>query len=121
MFCYNAGVSSTTGVSHACLPDRLPGGGGHIYRAHLAEAGIPVRIYRLDDLFGDLSPSFIKCDVEGNELNVILGAKLLISRCKPVWLIENKSDAVFSAMRDLGYEGRYLGHDWLFTPMTGLE
>lgn len=114
VFCYNAGISDRTGTHYARQPKRLRGGGGHIYRAHLAESGIRVRIYRLDDLFLDLSPTFIKCDVEGGELAVIEGARVLIARCRPAWLIETKSSAVFDLMKDLGYIYAPLCGDWLF-------
>lgn len=77
--CYNVAVSDSTGVQHARLPGRRWGGGGHIYRAHLAPAGITVRACRLDDLFPDLSPTFIKCDVEGAEAAVINGARAVIA------------------------------------------
>ena len=116
VFCYNAGISDRTGTHYAQQPKRLRGGGGHIYRAHLAESGIRVRVYRLDDLFLDLSPTFIKCDVEGGELAVVEGARVMIARCKPAWLIETRSSAVFDLMEDFGYICAPVGGDWLFCP-----
>jgi FkbM family methyltransferase len=55
----------------------------------------------------NLSPAFIKCDVEGYEANVVRGASLMMNRCRPVWLIEVWRSAVpnfFSLMRSFGYQ-----------------
>jgi FkbM family methyltransferase len=43
-------------------------------------------------LFTSPSVHFIKCDVEGHELNCIRGASKTIERSKPAWLIEISSD-----------------------------
>jgi FkbM family methyltransferase len=114
VFRYNVGISDRTGTRYAQQPERLPGGGGHIYRAHIAETGIQVRTYRLDDLFPDLSPTFIKCDVEDHELAVIRGAQQIIKRCQPIWLMETDDPEAFRAMEALGYEKHPIGNDWLF-------
>jgi FkbM family methyltransferase len=49
-----------------------------------------VDLKSIDSLFSILSNriSFIKCDVEGHELQVIEGARKVISNFKPAWLIE---------------------------------
>jgi len=56
--------------------------------------------------------TFVKCDVEGHELNVLEGAKKLIAEFDPVWLIETDGDPnsdlsnaskVFSFFKTLGY------------------
>jgi hypothetical protein len=64
----------------------------------------------------DLSPTFIKCDVEGGELAVVEGARVMMARCKPAWLIETTSSAVFDLMEDFGYICAPVGGDWLFCP-----
>lgn len=63
------------------------------------EEVVSVQVIKLDDLFPDLNElSFIKIDVEGYEYEVLLGTKELISRTKPVILLEfspiiyNKTD-----------------------------
>ena len=45
-----------------------------------------VRSIKLDDL--DISPSLIKIDVQGSELNVLKGGYNLINRCRPIIIIE---------------------------------
>ncbi len=54
----------------------------------------------------DLSPSFIKIDVEGAEGNVILGIQNLIKRSRPVIFIEcskNGRENVWKVLKDLDY------------------
>jgi FkbM family methyltransferase len=111
VFCYNVGISDKTGTGYAYQP---PIKHGHIYRARIAPKGTLVRLYRLDDLFSDLSPVFIKCDVEGAELEVIAGAKKMIECYHPIWLIETSRQDVFREMQRLGYVFQKLGQDWLF-------
>ena len=45
-----------------------------------------IRSIRLDDL--DISPSLIKIDVQGSELNVLKGGFNLINKCRPIIIIE---------------------------------
>ena len=55
----------------------------------------------------------IKCDVEGHELDVLMGGKTVLTRFKPVVLIECEArhngpknvDAVFEFFKNLNYEG----------------
>jgi FkbM family methyltransferase len=66
---------------------------------------------RLDDYFSATSclPSLIMMDVEGAELSVLNGARQLISRCRPILLVEihawgsAESRAVLDLLIDLGY------------------
>ena len=44
---------------------------------------------RLDDVFSDQCPSFIKIDVEGMELQVLRGSEQTIKKCNPVLFVEN--------------------------------
>jgi hypothetical protein len=49
---------------------------------------------------------FIKCDVEGGELEVIRGAQQLLKSERPGWLMEvsrSTSKEVLQAFHDLGY------------------
>jgi len=48
-------------------------------------------------------PDFIKCDVEGAEGRVIDGARSLIARRHPIWLLETFNDEVPVLMESLGY------------------
>lgn len=50
---------------------------------------------------------FIKCDVEGAELEVLLGGREVIRSQRPAWLLEVRratSDEVFRFFHDLGYQ-----------------
>lgn len=118
VFCYNVAASSHTGLGHAEIPE-YKDGGPNFYRAHLSTRGINVRLFRIDDLFGDLYPAFIKCDVEDREFEVITGAKNMIERCHPVWLMEvclATRNEVLALMQAHGYTGTQLEKNWLFVP-----
>jgi FkbM family methyltransferase len=55
--------------------------------------GVIVPAKTLDALFPDPErPSFLKVDVEGHELPCLRGARQLLARCRPIWLIEITSD-----------------------------
>jgi FkbM family methyltransferase len=108
---HNAAVSSRAGE----LKMRVPG--GNFYRARVSlEGDIRVSSVCLDKEFSSLTGvSFIKCDVEGHEREVIEGAVKLIQRDRPTWLIETWDEAVVRRMRELGYRATKLEHDWLFS------
>ena len=69
--------------------------------------------------------SFIKMDIEGNEINCLYGAKQLITKYKPIMLIELWSDTYNKFIVDdiwvyflqnLGYKINHIsGDDYLFT------
>lgn len=71
--------------------------GESFYDARLIPAGVEsslrqaeVEVSTIDSLFGDLpnQVSFVKCDVEGQELQALRGATKLIEKDKPAWLLE---------------------------------
>jgi len=84
---------------------------------------VEVEVKTIDNLFSGISPiSFIKCDVEGAELKVILGAIQLNTINHPAWLIEiceNPDDSsssaytLFSRMNDFGYEAYWFENNSL--------
>jgi FkbM family methyltransferase len=54
-----------------------------------ASKGIRVAVQTLDEILGNSSPALIKIDVEGTELNVLRGARRLLSTDAPVVLFEH--------------------------------
>lgn len=115
--CHNVAAYSFTRSGCMTVPT-WGDGTQNLYQAHISENGIPVRMSSLDDLFPDLHPSFIKCDVERAEIEVIKGAARLIASCRPVWLIEVSHKEVFELMYSYGYEAIH-GHvrsNWFFSP-----
>ena len=77
-------------------------GGENYYRASVTNSTFSGAKYRylnvlctsIDSEFLDIAHkvTFIKCDVEGHELNCLQGAKKLLAKIKPAWLIEVSDD-----------------------------
>jgi FkbM family methyltransferase len=67
---------------------------------------IPVQKKRLDDVYSG-TPSFIKLDVEGHEVNVLKGAVDIITKHKPAIIVEihdMDNSEVDPFLREHGYE-----------------
>ena len=90
---------------------------------------VEAKVNRGDEVLADVTPSFIKIDVEGFEVAVIKGLQETLSRHKPVVLAEVIAEhlqicgtsvrALFETFEKLGYEGFRLGlqkanmrYDW---------
>jgi FkbM family methyltransferase len=75
---------------------------------------VSIEARSIDSLFpGERKLSFIKCDAEGHELKCVLGARGVIRKWKPAWMIEiwgapgNKTEPGFKTvelMRGEGYQ-----------------
>jgi FkbM family methyltransferase len=96
---HNVAVSDEEGAVTMAVP-QYERGGENFYEARIvsdrADAGertVHVLAHTLDDLFGRLGQvDFVKCDVEGHELNVIRGATEILRIHRPAWLIEVSGD-----------------------------
>lgn len=106
-FCHNAALGVERG--EIVVPLIAPWGqeynfGGIALGGHQQGDRIPV--FPLDDL-GLCACHFIKIDVEGMELDVLLGAQALIRACRPVLYVENdrqdKSAALIRHLDALDY------------------
>ena len=85
------------------VPDYATGG-ENLYEASLSDKGnVPVKTARLDELFPELHPSFIKIDVEGHEVACLKGAANLLKRARPAVMIEVMHDETFVIMEGHGY------------------
>lgn len=87
---------------------------GSLHKPRVASSTITVGLDRLDSLVPPgADVSFMKCDVEGNELAVIRGAQQLLRRSHPVLLIEieqrHHQDDIHHVFAHLTREG-YAGH-----------
>jgi len=92
----NYAISEFDGETSIEIP-KYETGGGNYYQAKIVQdnfqklkRGEVVQTKRLDNLLGDTDEriSFIKCDVEGHELECVKGAIGIIKKCHPSWLIE---------------------------------
>jgi FkbM family methyltransferase len=82
---------------------------------HHQVVGEKVRIARLDDVIQQEDIDFVKIDVEGHEMSVLRGATELISRCRPIFLVESEerhrpgaTAELFGFFDNLSYAGRFL-------------
>ena len=107
---FRLALGATLEQREIAIPDL--GGFTGYYWAHLAkpgEHGETVTVTTLDELSRTKAISrldFIKCDVEGGELEVIQGAGTLLENERPGWLLEVSrptSTEVFSALLGRGY------------------
>lgn len=82
-------------------------GGGRIQEAADAEAAPgSITLRRGDELLADITPDFVKIDVEGMEMSVLSGLSGLLERCRPVFFVEvdNANRAAFKTWaEDHGY------------------
>jgi FkbM family methyltransferase len=94
-------------------------GGENLYLARAAPSGNPSGLRRItvesrkvDTLFRDVPIAFVKCDVEGHELRCLEGARGILGRSRPAWLLEvwgnpdeegSHAREVFRAMESFGY------------------
>lgn len=117
----NCAVSETTGFAVIEIPI-WSSGSENLSRAAIVEKGmqsslrhIEVRTATLDSLLAESSArvSFIKLDVENHELPCIKGAREIIRRSRPAWMVEipgdpqDETDAahkIFHLMKVQGYE-----------------
>ena len=92
----NCAVSNSSGKLTMEVP-KFTEAGESFYDARLIPAGAnsslrhaEVEVTTVDALFGDMphAVSFIKCDVEGQELQTLWGAARLIEKDKPTLLLE---------------------------------
>ena len=122
----HAAVSNATGTVSMEIPVN-ESGGPYFTRARvvdiergrtLGHRSVRVRSMTLDEITVAAERiSFIKCDVEGHELECLAGAESVIEKHHPAWLIEvwgdpdragSRAARVFSALDARGYT------DWLF-------
>lgn len=112
VLCINQAASDFTGFVSMDVPDS--DNGKNFYEAHIVATGTgTIPCTRLDDTCLDLPRlNFIKCDVEGHELNVLTGATAVIAKFMPLLLIEIGGDPddptanagkAFTLLQSLGY------------------
>jgi len=102
--CLNVAASDHDNDSDRMTIPNYSTGGANLYEATLSPNGnVPVKAAKLDTLFPDLNPAFIKCDVEGHEIACINGALNLIRRSKPKWMVEVSKKETFDLFSSLGY------------------
>ncbi|MBT8443880.1 MAG: FkbM family methyltransferase [Gammaproteobacteria bacterium] len=115
---YRAALGAEVGTCDIVVPE-MDGYTGY-YWAHLTktdESGKreSVQVHTLDQLLVDRvveAVDFIKCDVEGGELDVVRGAAELLKQQRPGWLMEvskKNSEQIFALFFEAGYQAYVYG------------
>lgn len=115
MILVNTGLSSSSGVLTMRRPSAGSGMAGFHNEASADMQEIEIPVMRLDSYVKDNATgpvSFIKCDVEGHELEVFRGAEALLRRDTPTLLFECHDDEadrgeLFGFLAGLGYDGYF--------------
>lgn len=110
------GLSSSTGTLTMHRPCVGSGGASFNLSGETIEGmeELTVPVTTLDEFLGDHDDpiSFIKCDVEGHEHHVLLGAERTLKEHMPTLLVESgktaeERDELFRYLVDLGYDGYF--------------
>jgi len=124
VFPFHAALGSAPAQGEMVIPD-MAGFTGY-YWAHLAKPDEQgrrenVKVLTLDQLAGAGTIKrldFVKCDVEGGELDVIAGGLATIRSQRPGWLIEvsqKTSEQVFCLLQGEGYRAFVLSENLVET------
>jgi len=130
---FNIAVSDRSAKVTMQIPE-YTSGGDNIYQSHIIDNSgnqtdekgnyVEVRAEILDNVLSNEIDkiSFVKCDVEGHELECIKGATNLLEKSKPAWLIEISNDPdneqstsyeLFRLLKNYGYSAWYLKNNKL--------
>jgi FkbM family methyltransferase len=98
-------ITETRGTARMSVPAGIGFYAGYYMAALDRQGTTEVSTDTVDGIVaqGSPAPDFIKCDVEGSEIPVIHGARDLIARRHPIWLLETFDDTVWPLMESLGY------------------
>jgi len=107
-------VTSFTGKSFFHIP-KFSHKGENFYEAHLSDKGeLEVSTIKLDDLNFSSKIAFVKCDVEGAELEVLRGGAKFLEEHKPILMLEindshqsENGKAIIQFLADYGYQLKF--------------
>jgi len=88
-----------------------------VNREH-GDATVEVEVKRLDDMVPqDRHISVLQLDLEGHETEALVGAKRILSDCRPVVVLEmprrDANDGYLATLEDLVPEARYMRAGWM--------
>lgn len=116
---HEVALGSTPGERTMRVPGEGPSQRGSLVVERENVRTYPVRVERLDDLLAaesDARPiAFLKCDVEGHELEVFRGARHTLINDRPMLLFEHEArfcspedvGRLFDYLEALGYQGSF--------------
>jgi len=106
----NKGLSSSARLAQLYRPE-TGSGAGSLHLRSSAWRSVDVELVSLDAWYDSVRPiRFIKCDVEGHEHDVLLGARRVLLRDRPTLLLEihhaeAEKGEIAATLENLGYEG----------------
>ncbi|HSX12820.1 MAG TPA: FkbM family methyltransferase [Chlamydiales bacterium] len=106
--CQKIALSNKPGTQRISFPDSISSGSAKL---DPNGNGALVTVNSLDHLSLDADPDVIKLDAEGEESNILQGARTLLKRCKPMIIFESFRDVGnpswslerFRVLEELGY------------------
>lgn len=119
---YPYGLSDVNGVADFKIADyygdvRNYGGSGIV-----PGGDIQCQVKKLDDVYSGRPPCLLKVDVEGHELQVLLGAEKILRQFKPALFVEifdfGNDNNIVKFLNSIGYKNiiRCPEHNYLFLP-----
>ena len=117
---FNVAASDDFRISGVEMP-LFDSGLTNYYMASLATSkylGRKILCMKVDNIGITEKITFAKIDVEGHELQVLQGMQELLTRDKPVLVVEDNREAVRKYMDDIGYDEKKLegSSNIIFTP-----
>ena len=119
VFLYPIAFSSSIGKSNLIIPNKRSSPSASINRKKtFDDSTIEIDITTLDNFFckkNKISVDYLKCDVEGHELEVLQGGKKFLNYCRPIISIESEARhcgedkviEVFNLLNELDYKGYF--------------
>ena len=119
VFLYPIAFSSSIGKSNLIIPNKRSSPSASINRKKtFDDSTIEIDITTLDNFFcknNKISVDYLKCDVEGHELEVLQGGKKFLNYCRPIIAIESEARhcgedkviEVFNLLNELDYKGYF--------------
>jgi FkbM family methyltransferase len=104
---HNCALGMASGSAPLSVPVGNSGRGSITRQFDFASQTYQVRVERLDDLLSDVEPSVIKIDAEGAEPQIIAGAIQLLTKSRPLIVLETNAPApakdAVGLLRSIGY------------------
>jgi FkbM family methyltransferase len=103
---FNAAVSEETGIAGMSIPRHQDTGLQNFYQAHLSEAidcELQILVMSVDSMQIPHTIRLVKIDAEGHEFSVLKGMRKILTRDRPILIVETPNADVSTLLKSLGY------------------